>query len=244
MSSDPKTTREPTPLPSPSPRPSTQVIVAVLGLTGVLGAALIANWDKLFGGRHGAAVSPAASVVAAASAPASLPPTPRSGTTGDQSPIVNSGGGSVTINIAPATPAASVATTTNIASLLVGTWITPLAQNPYSRDHPFRLRLRFERFGDQLIGTATDIRADAAGGHVLDMVDLKVDGQTASFHTTSTTLGSGGSHVPYQTTYRLELDGPALRITRRNNVSTGGAIERFDARRDPAADDTGKVLRP
>jgi hypothetical protein len=35
----------------------TQVLVAVIGLTGVLGTAMIANWDKLFGDRQVAAVA-------------------------------------------------------------------------------------------------------------------------------------------------------------------------------------------
>lgn len=250
MSHDPKTVGDTAPA-----RLSTQVVVALLGLLGVLGAALIANWDKVFGGRQPAATARPASIVAAAPTPASSVPaaaasSPTSlggSTSGAQSPIVNSGGGSVTINIAPPAPASAATPArppADISSRLVGTWITPVAQNPYSASHPFRLRLRFERFGDQLIGTATDIRADATDGHARDMLDLKVDGRTASFSTAGSTVGSGGAHVPYQTTYRLELDDSTLRITRRNNVSTGGVMERFEARRDPADPDTGKASRP
>lgn len=55
-----------------SPILTTPVVVALLGLCGVVGGALITNWDKVFGG-HGA--KPAAMAAAApASAPAAAAP--------------------------------------------------------------------------------------------------------------------------------------------------------------------------
>ena len=50
-----------------SPILTTPIVVALLGLCGVLGGALITNWDKVFGGRH------AKPAVVAAAAPASAP---------------------------------------------------------------------------------------------------------------------------------------------------------------------------
>ena len=55
-----------------SPLFTTPVIVALLSLSGVLGASLITNWDKLFGGRH--VKTAAAASATAASAPGTAAP--------------------------------------------------------------------------------------------------------------------------------------------------------------------------
>jgi hypothetical protein len=61
---DPGASAEPS-----SPVLTTPVVVALLGLCGVLGGALITNWDKVFGGRH------AKPAVVAEAVPASAPGT-------------------------------------------------------------------------------------------------------------------------------------------------------------------------
>src|SRR5687767_7052010 len=47
----------------------TQIIIAAIGLTGVIAAAMIANWDKIFPGDP----PPAAPVVAGQAQPAAVP---------------------------------------------------------------------------------------------------------------------------------------------------------------------------
>jgi hypothetical protein len=224
---------------------STPVVVALLSLAGVLGASLLTNWDRIFSTRKPAAPIAAGGVASTspASQPvptsnASAPASPVGGSTsGAQSPVVNSGGGSVTINIAPpaAPPASASPAPPDISARLLGAWITPLAQNPYSARDRFRLQLEFERFGSRLVGTATDIPEGSARGHSREMLDLALDGRSASFHTAGTVL-SGSTEVPYQTHYRLELDGSTLRITRRNTVASGGETERFVAERTASSD--------
>ena len=77
------------------------------------------------------------------------------------------------------------------------------------------------------------------------MLDLQVDGNTASFHTASTLLGTGsGAGTPYKTFYRLELEGKTLRITRRNDVATGGAAEQFAAQRATSNGETAATPAP
>ena len=52
---------------------TTPVVVALLGLCGVLGGALITNWDKVFGGRHAKPAAVAAATSASAAGTAMAP---------------------------------------------------------------------------------------------------------------------------------------------------------------------------
>src|SRR5215471_7756200 len=80
---------------SPKTSPTVQVVIAIIGALAVLGAALIANWDKLTSRRASNTVSSTAGGAAATAAPPSVV----AHTQGPQSPVVSEVGGNVTINV-------------------------------------------------------------------------------------------------------------------------------------------------
>lgn len=80
---------------SPKPSSTVQVAIAIIGALAILGAALVANWDKLTSRRASNTVSPAAGGAAATATPPSL----LANTQGPQSPVVSGVGGNVTITV-------------------------------------------------------------------------------------------------------------------------------------------------
>lgn len=197
---------------------STPVVVATLGLSGVLGSALLANWDKIFRSPP----RPSAPVVVAASAP--LP-----STTGAQSPSLSGISGPVTINYGTL-PAAAPA---QAPARLQGVWLSAPSQNPYQPERRFRLRLELLASSSEWSGQVSDVPEGRSSGPVFQLQALKAAGEGLDFQVESTWCCEAGQPRPYQTFYQLRPAGQGLTLTRRNNSPGGGQMERFELTRSP-----------
>ena len=191
----------------PAPRSATPVVVAVLSLSGVLGASLLANWDKIFG-------KPAAKAVSAA-APA----------VGTQSPVLTGVSGPVTINYG-AGAASAVAADVAFARL-AGVWLSPSSTHPYQPDRRFRLRLELRPFGGGLTGQVSDIPEGQNAGNAIELPNLKPAAEGVDFQVEARWCCEDGKERPYQVFYQVRFEPQGLAVTRRNNSPGGGKVERF-----------------
>jgi hypothetical protein len=141
-------------------------MVALVGAAAVLGAAVLANWDKLFGGR---AREPASATASGASA---VPVPAQATTQGAQSPVVSgvSGNVSITVGNVPAAP-----------SPLAGHWEARIADS----DGEYLGAFDIEVSGDVATGSAL------LRGEQSELLDGKVSGNTVTFRTRGT--GPGGA---------------------------------------------------
>lgn len=196
-----------------APRSATPIVVAVLGLSGVLGSALLANWDKVFGPQHrvAAPATPAASAAA--------------GNSGAQSPVLSGVSGPVTINYG--TPASGTVDAKALTARLQGVWLSPVALHPYQPGRRFRLRLELRPFGGEMGGQVSDIAEGQDTGPVFELSALKPVEQGLDFQVESSWCCEGGQQRPYQVFYTLRPQGDSLAVTRRNNAPGGGQVERF-----------------
>ncbi len=169
-----------------------QVVVALIGLIGVLGAALFANWDKLFPVQQQAPMPEAAVRIDGSAAPPSVAPL--------------------------------------AAAALAGRWLTPELQSPYASNTKYRLQFDFELLGDDLHGTVTTLLVEPVERRSTQpIIDGRVSGDGVAFVTRSTLTSSD---APVTERYRgaVGRDG-AIEFSRFNDVPTGGAVEKFSARR-------------
>ena len=193
----------------PAPRSATPIVVAVLSLSGVLGASLLANWDKIFS-------KPAAKAVTAA--------TPA---VGAQSPVLTGVSGPVTINYG-AGPAPAAAAAVELASArLAGVWLSPSSTHPYQPDRRFRLRLELRPFGGGLTGQVSDIPEGQAAGNATELPTLKPEAEGIDFQVEARWCCEDGKERPYQVFYQVRFEPNGLAVTRRNNAPGGGKVERF-----------------
>ena len=201
------------------------IAVAIIGLVGVLGAAVFANWDKFYPKMPGARIQHSSS-----STP-SVEHLPRSTSTtaGTQSPVVTGVGGNVTINIGASNSAAasSAITPRRAAEALLGTWTSPQLHEPHT-DNYYRVMIHFERFGGEVVGTVTDLPKGGAGGHPFDVMELRVEGTSATFYTASAWCCEDDKEVPYKTHYHLNIQGKNLAVTRTDDIPPP-SLERFIA---------------
>lgn len=193
------------------------VIVAVIGLTGVLGAALLGNWDKIFPRPAVEAAAPAGKPVGALS------------TTGANSPAVSGVTGNVTINVGaqavpsvePAQPHADVA----------GRWRADGIQDAYDPQERFGLVFEFEPRGNVIGGTVHELGPKGDTPLVSrEILDGRIDGNHLSF-ATSGAVDDDGKQVSYRETYRGTVEGDQIAFTRHDDLPNGGVLEKFSATR-------------
>ena len=119
-----------------------QIIVAVIGIIGVLGGALLANWDKIFPKKareiNGETPRPAMPKVVLSKAEQS--------TQGPQSPIITGVGGNVTINMGVPRPADKAGENQPKAKVvhIAGKWRTTILTNPRIEDERITLLIEIE----------------------------------------------------------------------------------------------------
>lgn len=192
----------------PAPRSATPVVLAMLSLSGVLGASLLSNWDKIF--------SKPAAKPAVAPAPAA----------GAQSPVLTGVSGPVTINYGAA--AASSALNGDVAAArLAGVWLSPSSTHPYQSDRRFRLRLELRPFGGALTGQVSDIPEGRESGSAIELPTLKPAAEGLDFQVEARWCCEDGKERPYQVFYQVRFEPQGLAVTRRNNAPGGGKVERF-----------------
>jgi hypothetical protein len=186
-----------------------QVVVAVIGVAGTLGTALIANWDKVFGPSGGSGPRPTVA-------------TP--GTQGAQSPVVSNVTGDVKIQIGSVGGPAAAAD-------VAGRWVSDELTNPYDASWRYVLHFDLRVQGDTVVGSVTQRFTQPHPQELsLPVVSGRVDGPTISFQTRSEVL-SGRETRPMTTHYVGTLRDGVLHLTRQNDSPGGGAIETFAARR-------------
>lgn len=200
------------------PSVAVQVIVAIVGLVGVLGGAVLANWDKLFPKQIGTATSAAPVASSGATTQSS---------TGAQSPVVSGVGGNVTINIGATAPTGKhdAGEAQAVQQAWLGTWQSALTPSVYDGKR-FRLRLHFERFGSDLIGTAVEIDPSGKEYPPRTLHELRIQADVATFQTRGT-VTSGDQEVPYTERYQLRRQGASIKASRENDAPGGGEIELF-----------------
>ncbi len=187
-----------------------QIAVAVIGVVGTLGTALLANWDKVFGPSGGGAPR----------TPVSAP-----GTQGAQSPIVSNVTGDVKIQIGNAAGGAAE------AADVAGRWTSGELTNPYDANWRYVLSFDLRVQGDSVVGSVTQRFTQPQEQELSQpIVAGRVDGPTVSFQTRSDVL-VGQETRPMATHYVGTLRDGALQMTRQNDSPGGGAIENFVARR-------------
>lgn len=196
----------------PAERPArTQVLVAALGLTGVLGASLLSNWDKVFGSSSPPAASSGAKVAPAAA------------NQGAQSAAVSGVTGNVTIQIGQGRPAP--------VADLSGRWETSTITSAYDANGTFSLVFDLEMQDTTLLGTVTTRTETPRHGTFSRMiVDGRVDGTTVSFATRFDAV-IGSTTRPSLERYVGRIEGAEIRFRRINDLPTGGVSETFTARR-------------
>jgi hypothetical protein len=200
--------------PTPDRSHRVQIALAVIGAIGALGAALFANWDKVVGSSGGAA-------------PASKPAAPATSTQGDQSPVVSGVTGNVTIQIGNADKPASSPAVVDIG----GRWVSGELQSPYATQWKSVLTFEFVQQGETVLGSVTERIVQPHEREVSrPLSNGRLQGGTVSFETHSEVL-LGQERRPYTETYIGTLRDGALHFTRQNDTPTGGAVERFVARR-------------
>jgi hypothetical protein len=159
-------------------------VVALVGAAAVLGAAVLANWDKLFGGK---APEPASASASGASAgPAQAHAT----TLGTQSPVVSGVSGNVSISIG-------------------GTSATP---SPFAGHWEARIEDSDGEFlGAFDIEVADDVATGSAllRGEQSELIDGKVSGNTLTFRT----RGTGPDGAAETRRHRGLMQGQRLQFT-------------------------------
>lgn len=200
------------PIAPPAERPArTQVLVAALGLAGVLGASLLSNWDKVFGPSAPGPSSPTSGAA------------PAAGSQGAQSAAVSGVTGNVTILIGEGRTAP--------VPDLSGRWETPTLTSAYDPNGRFTLVFDLEMQGTTVLGTVTTrTETPRAGTFSRMIVDGRVEGTTISFATPFETV-LGSTARPSLERYVGRLEGGEIRFRRANDVPTGGMSETFTARR-------------
>lgn len=201
------------PAPPPPPAPErghkVQIAVAAIGLAGVLGSALLANWDKVFK-REAPLRQPTGPSQSAA--PGAV-----------QSPVVSGVQGNVTIQIGQATSPVAVG-----AAAVAGTWVTSELQNPYAANSRYRLQFEFISQGEAVHGSVTVlVTAPTERRASRPIVEGRVADGMLSFATRSES--TSGRMVTER--YVGQLSDGAIAFTRVNDENTGGQTERFTARR-------------
>lgn len=211
-----------------------QITVAALGLFGVLGAALISNWDK-FGSRPGQPVTSPASTPQSA---VSVQPVVNQASAAN-SPVVAGVTGNVTINMAtPHSEEKSQSQSTDY-SPFIGTWNSDTVKSAHGRGD-FRVQIHIEQFGDDLIGNVFVYGQEPGRGQSLplDILDLQVQGTNINFKTKFFgpkcqgelySIQCDGDAEGAMDIYSGKLKDGSLYVTRHSNLPGGETPERFIA---------------
>jgi hypothetical protein len=203
--------------PEPGASSKVPVIVAVIGMTGVLGAALLGNWDKMF-------PRPAAEAAATAGKPGGMVTT-----AGANSPAVSGVAGNVTINVG-APPVASAEPAQPHADV-AGRWRADGIQDAYDAQERFALVFEFEPRGNLIGGTVHELGPKGDTPLVTrEILDGRIDGNHLSF-ATSGVVDDAGKQVTYRETYRGTVEGDRIAFTRHDDLPNGGVLEKFSAAR-------------
>ncbi len=216
----------------------TQILLAVLSLIGVLGAALITHWDSVFGRREASQPLPAGPAQPAgggtASASGAARPVAEAVTSnGAASPVVKDVNGNVTINIGGAAPpvnAAAAAPESAGPRLtvgdMIGDWESTAFKAAYD-DAQLVVRLRFEHVYGEVVGSLVEF-ADGRREPESELFNIKSDGTLVTFETHGLTCcNAANAEEPYQTLYTLRRTDVGIGVARHNTVDTGGKTERF-----------------
>jgi hypothetical protein len=182
---------------SPKTANAVQLAVAVIGAVAVVAAAVVANWDRLFGHKppEGNPSLTASTSTGTVSRPAGQ------STQGSQSPIVTGTGGNVTINMG-----ASAATQSNAEravqarnSRFAGEWDASIVDT----DGGWLSRFTLQVDGDTVYGTAI------MRGRISKLRDGHIDGNKIWF----VTNGSGPGEEPELRRYRGVLAEEEIKFT-------------------------------
>jgi hypothetical protein len=141
--------------------------------------------------------------------------------------VVSGVGGNVTINIGAAaqTGQHDANKAQAVQQAWLGTWQSALTPSVYD-GKDFRLRLHFERFGSDVIGTAVEIDTSGKESPPRSVRELRLQPDFATFETKGT-LTYDDKEVPYTERYQLRRQGVSIKATRENDAPGGGEMEPF-----------------
>lgn len=112
-----------------------------------------------------------------------------------------------------------------------GKWGTPLIQNVYSPNERSTIVFEFTQSGDTVAGSVTERADDGKTVSTIEIVDGKIHDNVLSFYTKGEITSESGNTIPYKETYTgaLQEGGREIAFQRRDDVPSGGEIERFIA---------------
>jgi hypothetical protein len=178
----------------------------VITVAGTIGAAVLTNWDKLFGPKP----TPAAA--------------PSQVSTGAQSTNI-SGARDVTINNGTAVEKKPVS---NVA----GKWTTSVITNSAENSEHSRLVLEFVQADGTLSGSVTETGQDGRNPDTVGLLEGKVSGKAVSFYTRGEVDGGDGPTSYKESYFGIVNDaGTEIAFSRVDDLPPGSQPEKFIAKR-------------